>query len=287
MTDLHLHFRLGISTVHNIIKQVCREIWRTMKSVCLRVPDAEKWKSIAVDFNIRANYPNCVGALDGKHIRVIKPVNSGSMYYNYKHFCSVVLLAMCDSNYLFTFVDIGAYGKESDSAVFRNSALCDAIKNKKFNFPAPTPIGISEDTALPYVIVADEAFGLSDHVMRPFGKKYLTQQRKVYNYRHSRARRYIECAFGILSNKWRIFHRPMNVEISLAEDIIKACCILHNYVTSRDGYRFEETLTINGFRHLHIDSESRGTSAAISIREKFANFFVSKEGEVPWQYRVI
>lgn len=135
MTDLHLHFRLGISTVHNIIKQVCREIWRTMKSVCLRVPDAEKWKSIAVDFNIRANYPNCVGALDGKHIRVIKPVNSGSMYYNYKHFCSVVLLAMCDSNYLFTFVDIGAYGKESDSAVFRNSALCDAIKTRSSIFP--------------------------------------------------------------------------------------------------------------------------------------------------------
>ena len=228
-----------------------------------------------------------MGALDGKHVRVIKPVNSGSMYYNYKHFFSIVFLAMCDSNYLFTFVDIGAYGKESDSAVFKNTALCDAIKNNKLNLPAATPISKYDQTALPYVIVADEAFRLSDHVMRPYGKKSLTEIRKVYNYRHSRARRYIECAFGIMSNKWRIFHRPMNVNISLAEDIIKACCILHNYVRSRDGYRFEETFTIHGFRHLHIDSESRGTSAAISIRDKFADFFDSNEGELPWQYRAI
>ena len=67
----------------------------------------------------------------------------------------------------------------------------------------------------------------------------------------------------------------MNVNISLAEDIIKACCILHNYSRSRDGYRFEETFTLNGFRHLHIDSESRGTSAAISVRDKFANFMTA------------
>jgi hypothetical protein len=39
--------------------------------------------------------------------------------------------------------------------------------------------------------------------------------------------------------------------------------------------------------HLHIDSESRGTSAAISIRDKFADFFDSNEGELPWQYSAI
>ncbi|KAJ8867157.1 hypothetical protein PR048_033021, partial [Dryococelus australis] len=64
-----------------------------------------------------------------------------------------------------------------------------------------------------------------------------------------------------MSYKWKIFHRPMNVGISLAEDIIKTFCILHNYV-----------------RNVDTDSESRGTSAAIRIRDKFSDFFVSEEG---------
>lgn len=287
MTDLHIYFRLGLSTVSDIIRLVCREIWKKLKNVCLPIPDVEKWKSIADGFKVHANVPNCVGALDGKHIRVIKPHHSGSMFYNYKHFFSIVLLAMCDSNYLFSFVDIGAYGKESDSAVFKNSALFQAVKNNKLNLPVATPASESVPEALPYVIVADEAFALSDHVMRPFGKRSLTTKRKIYNYRHSRARRFIECAFGILSNKWRIFHRPLNVDIALAEDIIKACSILHNYVRIRDGYNFDETLNICGLEELEIDLASRGSSAGYSIRDKFADYFVSMEGELPWQHRYI
>jgi hypothetical protein len=53
-----------------------------MKSVCLAQPDAEKWKCIAADFYSAANYPNCVGTMDGKHVRVTQPTHTGSMYYN-------------------------------------------------------------------------------------------------------------------------------------------------------------------------------------------------------------
>lgn len=144
MTDLHIYFRIGLSTISSIIKQVCKLIWETLRNAYLRIPDVTEWKIIAKGFENNANFPNCIGALDGKHIRLIKPQHSGSMFYNYKNFFSLVLLAMCDTNYLFTFVDIGAYGKESDSSIFKKSALFEAIKTNQLHFPAAAPIGESD-----------------------------------------------------------------------------------------------------------------------------------------------
>ena len=98
---------------------------------------------------------------------------------------------------------------------------------------------------------------------------------------------HLECAFGILSNKWRIFHRPLNVRTSLAEDIVKASCILHNYVRCKDGYKFEDVLTVEGVGELARDITSRGSRNAVNTRERLADYFMSPEGEVPWQYNQI
>jgi len=87
-----------------------------------------------------ANFPNCLGAVDGKHIRLIKPTESGSLYYNYKHYFSVVLLAICDSNYLFISVDIGAFGKSSDSSIFKDSLFYKKLMDNSLNIPDPKPI---------------------------------------------------------------------------------------------------------------------------------------------------
>jgi len=166
MSDLHLQFRLGISTISGIVEEVCKLIWDVLRSEYMPIPDTAKWLSIAEGFQKKANFPNCVGALDGKHIRIIKPQHSGSMFYNYKNYFSMVLMAVCDSNYMFTFVDIGAYGKEGDSTVFKNSDFYKALANNQLGLPEPRPIEDEESESFPYVIVADEAFALSEHVIR-------------------------------------------------------------------------------------------------------------------------
>lgn len=74
---------------------------------------------------------------------------------------------------------------------------------------------------------------------KTFLKRGLTKKRNNFNYRFSRALRYIECAFRILTNKWRVLHRAILIEPVFADYVIKACCILHNYVRRRNGYNFE------------------------------------------------
>lgn len=75
--DLHYSYRLGISTIPEIIREVCHFIWVVLKDMCLPQPTKENWLKIAKDFQLRANFPNCIGAVDGKHVRIIKPYNSG------------------------------------------------------------------------------------------------------------------------------------------------------------------------------------------------------------------
>lgn len=79
------------------------------------------------EFEKRANLSNSIGTLERKHIRILQPSDSGSIYYNYKHFFSLILTALCDSNYCCKWFNIGGYGKDSDSGIHIKNLHC--IKN--------------------------------------------------------------------------------------------------------------------------------------------------------------
>lgn len=177
---------MGFSTVQEIVTKTCKCIVDTMMSEMLPRPTNETWKSIADDFNTLWNFPNCIEALDGKHFNIQSPPNSGSLYFNYKKTFSVVLMALVDANYNFTIVNVGSYGKNSDGGIFANSNLGKELQRNNLSLPEASYLPGSSTTA-PYVLVGDEAFPLKTYLMRPYPGTNLSTDKRIFNYRLSRA----------------------------------------------------------------------------------------------------
>jgi hypothetical protein len=106
----------------------------------------------------------------------LKPVlKSGSLYYNYKGWFSIILLAVCDARYSFTLVDIGSYGSSNDSGVFSNSNMGHALEGGQRSIPSAEPIDGLPNNAVPYFLVGDEAFALKQWILRPYSGRDLPE----------------------------------------------------------------------------------------------------------------
>ncbi|KAL3246333.1 hypothetical protein MRX96_057715 [Rhipicephalus microplus] len=210
--DIALAFRVGIFTARMALKVTCHALWIRLQPLYMPIPTTESWLHVAQGFGRTWQFPNCIGAVDGKHVQIKCPKNSGSMFFNYKGTYSIVLLAVVDCNYKFVMIDLP----------------------KDLHLP---------NTILhaPCVLVGDEAFQLRTDLLRPYPGRGLNPSERVFNYRLSRARRCAENAFGILVTRWRILERTMGEGPANAEWNVKAMCVLQNflmdaYTASEDSY---------------------------------------------------
>ena len=233
--SLSFSFRIAKSTISQIIKETTEAIHSSLKDEYLTMPCSQnEWQKIAEDFENLWNFPHCIGALDGKHIRIKCPSLSGSLYHNYKGFFSIVLLAICDSKYCLTLFDLEQYGSNNDSGVLLKSKINELFENSVLNIPPPSDIDGFPTNPVPYVILGDEIFPQKMWLLRFFSGP-LTEEQRIFAYRMSRARRAIENAFGILTARWRIFHKPIRSSVENAERYTLACLALHNYLRLTDN----------------------------------------------------
>lgn len=265
----------------------------------------EEWLKHINDFNINWNFPNCIGALDGKHVVMCKPPNSGSMFYNYKGAHSIVLMALADANYKIIYMDVGCKGRISDGGVFNQCTLAAALEQNTLHIPPARPL-TENGPPIPNVIVADDAFALKPHIMKPYPLRNLSGPQRIYNYRLSRARRVVENLFGIMSARFRVFLKPINLDEVKTKKIILATCALHNFLMTKKDMRYAGThdfdregdngLIIPGrwreevnedLRTLNGEQDRNPPGDAKIIQNNFKDYFVSSAGEVPWQYGCI
>ena len=268
------------------------------------MPNSEQeWIRISEQFAQQWNFDNCCGALDGKHIVITPPTKTGSEYFNYKKNFSIVLLALVDADYKFLYVDVGTNGCISDGGVFANSTLSRDLQENTLHMPSERPLP-DRNKPMPFVIVADDAFPLRDNIMKPFtGRNLISYERRVFNYRLSRARRVVENAFGILANRFRIFLSTILLPPEKAQLIVLAACALHNFLRMHspneapdDLINSENTTNDNVSEGSLQQNDHYGTwlplaqnvngrrnaNVATEVREEFCAYF-SNEGKVSFQ----
>lgn len=232
--------------------------------------------------------PNTIGTLGGKHITIKAAANMGSAFLNYKDQHSVVFLRMVDANYSFTYINVGINGRISDGGVFRERIFLKRLKGNWLKVPEDKPLSRRIERVSD-VIVADAAFTLSTHILKPYPLKGFNKEKRVFNYRLTQARRVVENAFGILANRFRILLNTIPLNPEKAKLIVQASCTLYNYLLKENqteylGNNPEEidrryTLICLWFKQTVW---AKAKNEAIKVRQEFTDY-VNGYGRAPWQ----
>lgn len=299
--SLMYSFRVPHNTLSRVIPEVSEAIIEEFAAEVIESPTTEaQWRHIAQQFSTRWNFHHCLGALDGKHIAIQCPKNAGSEYWNYKKFHSIILMALVDADYKFSWVDVGANGSAGDGQVFNGSELRECFENDTAGIPEPEPLP-NDDKAVPYFIAADDAFALQTWLMKPFSKRQLTNPERIFNYRLSRARRIVENAFGILAHRFQCLLIPMRQKPKNVVSIVLACISLHNLLRLRYRVLQDNDVDREDADHNVIPGawrlnnplvgiypgRGRISAAAQNQRKYLCAYYSSPAGSVPWQMDMI
>lgn len=295
MVSLAFYFVRGHSTVSNIIASTVIAIWKALHAEYMPTPNENIWMNIAQRFEELWNLPNCIGSLDGKHIRIQKLPHAGSLDFNYKHYHSILMLGCADADGNFTSIETGFYGRMSDGGVLRESRLGQWLDRDGLHIPNPRSLPDDDNnTEFPFYFIGGEAFPLKKTLMTPYKQRGLSNIRRIFNYRLSRARRTVECAFGMMSQKFLVLKTCIvSSNRTHIENIIKACCILHNFVRKREGREYviienEDELENTRPAYMEARNFALANHRPVSYRNYLADYFLSEPGAIrlQWKYCV-
>ncbi|XP_077330362.1 uncharacterized protein LOC143988781 [Lithobates pipiens] len=189
-----------------------------------------------------------------------------------------VVSAQCD----FLYVDVGKNGRMSDGGVFRQTEFCHRLTTGGLDLP-PDAENVE---GLPFVFLADEAFGLSEHLMRPFPQRTLTPERRIFNYRLARARRVVESAFGIMASRFRLLLTAINLAEYKLNYVVLCCCILHNFLRKFSGNQYlqpigpEAGLRLPELTGLDHALPGLAPQTAREVRDRYVSYFNGR-GAIP------
>lgn len=305
-SDMQYAWRVPHNTISLVVREVCEAIVEEYLDEQLTPPSTEQgWRRLADDWYERWQFPHTVGSIDGKHVACKAPPDSGSEYYNYKKFFSIILFTMVSSDYKFIWADCSGKGSSSDAHIYNNSELRAGLEHDDIvGWPRPDPLP-NDSQDVPYFIVGDDAFALKTCLMKPYSSRNLTRHERIFNYRLSRARRVVENAFGILANRFQVILTTMGQHADTVRLIVKACVLLHNLMRTRypvlqnrlidrpgaDGNiapgEWRQGRNLVDIQYHQVQAPNRASREGKMQRNLIKHWCNSPAGSVPWQDRMI
>lgn len=209
----------------------------------------------------------------------------------------------------FTYVDVGAEGRVGDAGVWNRSKFKAEIISNDIGFPSAECLPKAPDgVSVPYHIIGDSAFQLATFMMKPYSQAAINTDinKRIFNYRLSRARRCVENAFGILTHRFEIFRAPIRTTVASTDHIVLACIALHNWLMTdrmlRESYcppgltdeedilsgtvtpgHFRNDPSSKGLLPIVVQGSNRSTQGAQEQRDYICNYFASSYGSRAWQ----
>ncbi|KAL3192637.1 hypothetical protein MRX96_058858 [Rhipicephalus microplus] len=129
-------------------------------------PPARESKEHLRQFGAVTEFPQCLDALDGAHIKICPPKEHATDYYNYKWWYSPIIFAVVDHLSKFMYLSVGSPGKNYDAAVFESSRLPKVLASELFPLETKDVEGVS---VCP-VLLGDQAFPFQCHLVKPFSR---------------------------------------------------------------------------------------------------------------------
>lgn len=277
MYELSQHYGIPYQSMPIIVREICKTISRHLMPMVMPTPTTRHWERNAREFKRKYDMPNCVAALEGKNLFV-----NGH---------KIVFLALVDARDRFIMVDVGNYRLHSFRGnVMDRSHLGRSFLKNDYDMPAPKPLTENSEP-LPHMILASSFFPPRPYLMTKYSRPEcaVNESNRVFNTRLSRAKGTVNRALMRLRSKWGVFQGPLNVPVSVVETIVQTCCCLYNYFDLRvrlPPIEFpDEVAAITDER---LDSLLKMVPEdSPDVRDKFKSYFLSPEGQVPWQWQDI
>ena len=183
-------------------------------------------------------------------------------------------MALVDAEYRFIWASVGVPGKTHDSTLMQSTELWDRIVAGNV---IPNIVQQIENVDIPPLILGDGAFPLRTWIMKPHGDVVLPEDKRYFNYRHSRARLVTEGAFGRLKSRFRVLFRKYESNKEKVKLYLLSSVVLHNLCIELGDLvprKFDLTLDHAANKRLSPE-EVRNVLALRNTKQK--NFEINKK----------
>ena len=284
---------IGVMTACKCVHECTYAICRHMFMAYIRLPTPQESRANMEKWRQQTSIPGIFGAIDGTHITIKKPCESGQDYFNRKSFYSInmqgsslsvyeLIIALVDYKKRFLDIEVGWPGSVGDARIFENSYLANNYNDVLAELgTSKLSTGDDVEEDIPAFILGDSAYKNTRHLVTTYKVTECDADRSVrhLNWRLSKARYQVEHAFGLLKGRFQVFEKSLRCaaeDLPFAIHLIASICIIHNFlIDSQDTVCERDVLPPN------IAERLRNLDAALASQEEdgLARVITSEDDE--------